>query len=192
MKKRVSGTVILSILALLTLFNPVLAEGPKKKALQKMVYEISYLRAKIIDKIDQAAEMRVGLESQLTVLRDEIRSEQTRSGIYSYPKALQNLRIRYNLSLIQVLQAYILRLNERITYFQNGNEHLKFLAQQINDDIALINTLKDMKIDNLTDRINRVLDEFIAEMKKPVFDVADVRMMPIENLWGEITMYSNG
>lgn len=192
MKKRVSGTVILSILALLTLFNPVLAEGPKKKALQKKIYEISYLRAKIIDKIDQAVEMRVGLESQLTVLQNEIRSEQTRSGIYSYPEALQNLRIRYNLNLIQVLQAYILRLNERITYFQNGNEHLKFLAQQINDDIAIINTLKDMRIDNLTDRINRVLDEFIAEMKKPVFDVTDVRMMPVENLWGEITMYSNG
>jgi hypothetical protein len=192
MKKRVFGTVILSILALLTLLNPVLAEGPKKKALQKKIYEISYLRAKIIDKIDQAVEMRVGLESQLTVLRDEIRSEQTRSGIYSYPEALQNLRIRYNLSLIQVLQAYIMRLNERITYFQNGNEHLKFLAQQINDDIAIINTLKDMRIDNLTDRINRVLEEFIAEMKKPVFDVTDVRMMPVENLWGEITMYSNG
>jgi hypothetical protein len=192
MKKRVSGTVILSILALIALLNPVLAEGPKTKALQKKIYEISYLRAKIIDKIDQAVEMRVGLESQLTVLRGEIRSEQTRSGIYSYPEALQNLRIRYNLSLIQVLQAYILRLNERITYFHNGNEHLKFLAQQINDDIAIINTLKDMRIDNLTDRINRVLDEFIAETKKPVFDVTDVRMMPVENLWGEITMYSNG
>jgi hypothetical protein len=192
MKKRVSGTVILSILALLALFNPVLADGLKTKALQKKIYQISYLRAKIIDKIDQAVEMRVGLECQLTVLRDEIRSEQTRSGIYSYPQALQNLRIRYNLSLIQVLQAYILRLNERIAYFKSGNEHLKFLARQINDDIAIINTLKDMKIDNLTDRINRVLDEFISETKKPVFDVTDVRMMPVENLWGEITMYSNG
>jgi hypothetical protein len=192
MKKRVSGTIVLSILALLILFNPVLALGPKKKALQKKIYEISYLRAKIIDKIDQAVEMRVGLESQLTVLRDEIRSAQARNGIYSYPEALQNLRIRYNLSLMQVLQAYILRLNERIAYFKSGNEHLKFLARQINDDIAIINTLKDMKIDNLTDRINRVLDEFIAETKKPVFDVTDVRMMPVENLWGEITMYSNG
>jgi hypothetical protein len=192
MKKRVSAAVILSILALLTLIKPGLADGLKTKALQKKICEISYLRAKIIDKIDQAVEMRVGLESQLAVLRDEIRSEQTRSGIYSYPETLQNLRIRYNLGLIQILQAYILRLNERITYFQKGNEHLKFLDQQINDAIAIINTLKDMKIDSLTDRINRVLDEFISETKKPVFDVTDVRMMPVENIWGEITMYSNG
>ncbi|MGD2038431.1 MAG: hypothetical protein PVH28_11140, partial [Desulfobacterales bacterium] len=129
---------------------------------------------------------------QLDVLRDEIRSEQRRRGIYSYPEALQNLRIRYNLSLIQVLQAYVMRLNERIAYFQNGNEHLKFLAQQIKDDIAIINTLKDMRIDSLTDRINRVLDEFIPETKKAVFDVNDIRMLPVENLWGEITMYSDG
>ncbi|MGD9280237.1 MAG: hypothetical protein PVF60_05070, partial [Desulfobacterales bacterium] len=147
MRKRVSGTVILSILVLLISFNPVLAGSLKTKDLQKKIYEISSLRAKIIDKIDQAVEMRAGLECQLAALRDEIRSEQTRSGVYSYPEALQNLRIRYNLSLIQVLQAYVMRLNERIAYFQNGNEHLKFLAQQIKDDIAIINTLKDMRID---------------------------------------------
>ena len=86
----------------------------------------------------------------------------------------------------------MLRLDERIAYFQNGDEHLKFLAQEIKDDIAIINTLKDMKIESLTDRINRVLDEFIPETKKPVFDVTDIRMIPVENLWGEITMYSNG
>jgi hypothetical protein len=192
MRKGVYGTFILSILVLLISFNPVLAGGLKTKDLQKKIHEISSLRAKIIDKIDQAVEMRIGLECQLAVLRDEIRSEQTRRGIYSYPEALQNLRIRYNLSLIQVLQAYVMRLNERIAYFQNGNEHLKFLAQQIKDEIAIINTLKDMRIDSLTDRINRVLDEFIPETKKPVFDVTDIRMLPVENIWGEITMYSDG
>ncbi|MEJ2729840.1 MAG: hypothetical protein P8185_15280 [Deltaproteobacteria bacterium] len=192
MKKRVCGAVILSILALLISFNPVRAGGLKTKALQQKIYAISSLRAKIMDKIDQAIEMRAGLECQLAVLRDEIQSEQTRSGVYSYPEVLQNLRIRYNLSLIQVLQAYVLRLNERIAYFQNGDENLKFLAQEIKDDIAIINTLKDMKIDSLTDRINRLLGEFIPEAKKPLFDVSHIRMIPVENLWSEITMYSNG
>ena len=192
MIKQVFTTAILSILALLISFNPVFAGSLKTKVLQKKIYEISSLRAKIIDKIDQAVEMRAGLECQLAMLREEIRSEQTRSGIYTYPEAIQNLRIRYNLSLIQVLQAYVTRLNERIAYFQNGDEHLKFLAQQIKDDMAVIKTLKDMKIDSLTDRIKHVLDEFIPETKKPVFDVSDIQMIPVENLWVEITMYSNG
>jgi hypothetical protein len=192
MKKRVPGTVILSILALLISFKPAPAGNPKTDALEKKIFEISSLQVKIIDKIDQAVEMRTRLERNLAELRGEIRSEQNRIGIYSQSEALQNLRIRYNLSLIQVLQAYVLRLNERIAYFQNGNEHLKFLAQQIKDDIAIINTLKDMEIDSLTGRINRVLNEFVPETKKPVFNVTDIRMLPIERIWGEITMYSDG
>jgi hypothetical protein len=192
MKKRVPGSVILSILVLLISFNPLSAESLKTETLEKKIYEISSLRAKIVDKIDQAIEMRIRLERHLTELRDEIRSEQNRLGIYSHPEALQNLRIRYNLNLIQVLQAYELRLNERIVYFQNGNDHLKFFAQQIKDDIAIISTLKDMEIDNLIDRINRVLDELVPETKKPVFNVSDIRMLPIECIWDEITMYSDG
>ena len=192
MKKRVPGSVILSILVLLIFFNPLSAESLKTETLEKKIYEISSLRAKIVDKIDQAVEMRIRLERHLAELRDEIRFEQNRLGIYSHPEALQNLRIRYNLNLIQVLQAYELRLNERIDYFKNGNEHLKFFAQQIKDDIAIISTLKDMEIDNLIDRINRVLDELVPETKKPVFNVSDIRMLPIECIWDEITMYSDG
>jgi len=188
MKKRVPGSVILSILALLISFDPLSAGSSKTEVLEKKIYEISSLRAKIVDKIDQAVEMQTRLERHLAELRDEIRSEQNRCGIYSHPEAQQHLRIRYNLSLIQVLQAYVLRLNERIVYFQNGNEHLKFFVEQIKDDIAIISTLKDMEIDNLTNRINRVLDELIPETKKPVFNVSDIRMVPIERIWDETTI----
>jgi hypothetical protein len=188
MQQRVPGTVILSVLALLISFNLVSASGLKTEALEQKIYEISSLRAKIIDKIDQAVEMRNRLENQLADLQNEIRSEQIRTAIYSHQEAQQNLRIRYNLSLIQVLQAYLKRLNERIAYFQNGNEHLRFLANQIKDDIAIINTLKDMEIDNLIERINRVLDEFIPETKKQIFNVAGIQMMPIERLWDETSI----
>jgi prefoldin subunit 5 len=188
MQQRVPGTVFLSILALLISFNLVSARGLKTETLEQKIYEISSLRAKIIDKIDQAVEMRTRLEHQLAGLQDEIRSEQTRTGIYSHQEALQNLRIRYNLSLIQVLQAYVRRLNERIAYFQNGNEHLRFLAHQIKDDMAIINTLKDMEINHLIDRINRVLDEFIPETKKQIFNLADIRMLPIERVWDELSI----
>ena len=188
MQKRVRGTIFLSILALLIPFNLVSARGLKTEALEQKIYEISSLRAKIIDKIDQAVEMRTRLKHQLVGLQGEIRSEQIRTGIISQQEALQNLRIRYNLSLVQVLQAYVKRLNERIAYFQKGNEHLRFLAHQIKDDIALINTLQDMEIDNLNGRINRVLDEFIPETQKQIFSVTDIRMLPIERVWDETSI----
>ncbi len=188
MEKRLPGTCILSILMLLILFNLASAGGLKTEALEQKVYEISSLRVKIIDKIDQAVEMRTRLEHHLAELRDEIRSEQIRTGIYSHPEAMQNLRIRYNLSLIQVLQAYVRRLNERIAYFQTGNERLKFFVHQIKDDIAVINTLKDMEIENLIEGINRVLDEFIPETKKQIFNVADIRILSTERVWDQISI----
>ena len=188
MKKRVPVSVMLSILTLLISFNPLSAASPKTEALEKRIYEISSLRAKIIDKVDQAAEMRARLEHQLAGLQDEIRSEQIRSGIYTRPEALQNLRIRYNLNLIQILQAYVEQLNERIYYFQNGNEHLRFLAHQIKDDIAVINTLKDMEIDYLNERIDRVLNEFIPQLKQQIFNASDIRMPPVELVWDETTI----
>ena len=185
MQKRVPGALILSILALLISFDPLSAANVKTQALEQKISEISSLRAKIMDKIDQALEMRTDLENQLFDLQGEIRSEQIRSGIYTRQEALQNLRIRYNLNLIRVLKAYIKRLNERIAYFQNGNEHLRFLAHEIKDDIAIINTLKDMQISSLTERINRLLDEFIPETKKQIFNVAGIQMQPIESIWNE-------
>ena len=185
MQKRVSATVILSILAFLISFNPVSSASIKTEALEQKINEISSLRAKIIDKIDQAVEVRTQLENQLIDLQGEIRSEQIRSGIYSPQEAMQNLRIRYNLNLIQVLKAYVKRLNERIAYFQNGNEHLRYLDREIKDDMAMINTLEDMEIDDLTDRINRILDEFIPETEKQIFNVASIQMLPIQRIWDE-------
>jgi len=188
MQKRVCGTIFLSILVLLVSFNPVSASGLKTESLEQKIYEISSLRAKIIDKIDQAVEMRTRLEHELAGLQSEIRSEQIRNGIFSQLEALQNLRIRYNLNLIRVLQAYVKRLNERIAYFQKGNEHLRFLVDQIKDDIALINTLKDMEIDNLNGSINRVLDELISETEKQIFNVTGIRMLPIERVWADVSI----
>jgi hypothetical protein len=188
MAKRVPGTCILSILLLLILFSLASAGSPKTEALEQKISEISSLRVKIIDKIDQSVEMRTRLEHHLAELREEIRSEQRRSGIYSHHEAMQNLRIRYNLSLIQVLQAYVRQLNERIAYFQTGNERLKFFVHQIKDDIAVINTLKDMETENLIEGINRVLDEFIPETKKQIFNVADIRILPSENVWDQISI----
>jgi hypothetical protein len=183
MKKRIPVIWIVSILMLWIIVDPASAGRSKTQDLEQKVFEISSLRAKIIDKIDQAVEMQARLERQLNGLQDEIRSEQIRVGIYSYPEAMQNLRIRYNLSLIQVLLAYVEQLHERIAYFQSGNEHLKFLVDQIKDDMALIHALKDMEIDHLTERINRVLDEFTTETKKPVFNVTAMRKMPIQHVW---------
>jgi hypothetical protein len=167
------------------------AGGLKTHALEIKINEISMLRVKIIDKIDQAVEMQHYLKQRVAELRVEIRSEQISAEIYSHQAALQNLRIRYNLSLIQTFQAYINRINERIEYFQSGNARLKFLVDQIHDDLAIINILEDLQIKNLIDRIDLVLDEFEPEMRKPTFNAAHIRLLPTEYVWENICLKNN-
>jgi hypothetical protein len=187
MAKRIFGNCILALLVLSILSSLTAASSRKKAALEQKVIEISALRAKIIDKIDQGIEMRIFLQKRLNELRDEIKVEQQNlSGINGYEAPLENLRINYNLNLIQHLRAYIEQLDERIAYFQAGNERLKFYLRQIKDDIAIINTLKDLEIENLIGRIDTVLDEFIPETKKKIFDALDIRLMPTEQVWNEI------
>jgi hypothetical protein len=187
MAKRIFGNCILALLVLSILSSLTAASSRKTAALEQKVIEISTLRAKIIDKIDQGIEMRIFLQKRLNELRDEIEVEQQNLfGINGYEAPLENLRINYNLNLIQHLRAYIEQLDERIAYFQAGNERLKFYLRRIKDDIAIINTLKDLEIENLIGRIDTVLDEFIPETKKKIFDALDIRLMPTEQVWNEI------
>ena len=191
MIKTVIQNCILATMALLLLSSPASAERIKKSALEHKIFEISALKARVIDKIDQALQMRTDLQQQLNNLRDEIRTEQILSNIDSHHKALQNTRIRNNLYLIQQLKAYLDRLDSRIAYFQTGKARLKFLIHQIKDDMAIIHALKDMEIEKLLVRIDGVLDEFIPETNKQIFNAADIHLSPIEHIWAEISMGSS-
>jgi len=186
MIKQKFGCCLLSLLVLSIFSNPAAASSHKTAALEQKSVEISALRVKIIDKIDQGIEMRIFLQKRLNVFRDEIKIEQNRFGLTGPEAPLENLRINYNLNLIQHLRAYIGRLDERIAYFETGKERLKFYLRQIKDDIAIIHTLKDLEIENLIDRIDTVLDEFMPEIQKPIFDAFDIRLMPTDRVWSEI------
>jgi hypothetical protein len=191
MIRKCIGNCILTAMTLVILSNPAHAERIKKSALEQKIFDISALKARVIDKIDQAMEMRTDLQQQLNELRDEIRAEQILSNIESHQEALQNIRIRYNLYLIQQLKAYLNRLDGRIAYFHTGKARLKFLIYQIKDDMAIIHTLKDMEIEKLLARINRALDEFIPETQKQIFNAAHIHLTPIERIWDEISMESS-
>lgn len=191
MKSLVFRKYSLAIVILSIACSSIATDGLKTHTLEEKISDISMLRAKIIDKIDQAVELRHYLKQRVSELQVEIRSEQISAEVYSHQAALQNLRIRYNLSLIQTHQAYINLINERIDYFNTGNARLKFLIDQIHDDLAIINILEDLQIKNLIDRIDLVLNEFDPEMQKPTINTAHIRLLPTEYVWENICLKDN-
>ena len=75
MAKLIFGNCILALLVLSILSSLTAASSRKTAVLEQKVIEISALRAKIIDKIDQGIEMRIFLQKRLNELRDEIKVE---------------------------------------------------------------------------------------------------------------------
>jgi hypothetical protein len=148
--------------------------------------EILSLQNSLSGKIDLATEKREQLTQKMDELKKEIRQEREQWKIESFQQALQNARIGYNLKLIQLLLGYIDGLTGQIKYLQNGHQTLDFFLQQVRDDLLMIKTLNNLEIDKLIAQINSVLDEFIPQIEKPMFDVNDIHIENTEKIWKNI------
>jgi uncharacterized membrane protein YheB (UPF0754 family) len=175
---------------LIGLFGPINASGHKTSELNQKMTEISSLQNSLNEKITLAVKKKDQLTQKTEELKKEIKEQNAQLNLESYLVAVQNPRIDYNLKLIQLLLGYISRLNEKIVYFKNGHETLTFFFQQAQDDLLMIKTLNDLEIDKLIAQINEVLDEYIAETGKPMFDVNEVPLKDTEKIWNEIIQNS--
>jgi len=64
---------------------------------------------------------------------------------------------------------------------------LDFFSQQVQDDLLMIKTLNDLETDKLIAQINSVLDEYIPEIDKPMFDVEGISLEDTEKIWNELS-----
>ena len=158
----------------------------KTAELNQKMAEISSLQQSLSEKISLAMQIRLQLSQKMAELEKEIKAETELLEVDSYPKAIQNPRIEFNLQLMKLLFGYSTGLTEKINYFQNGYQTLDFFRQQAQDDLLMIKTLNDMEINKLIAKINLVLDEFIPELSEPLFDVKDIAAKDTEIIWNEM------
>jgi len=171
--------------------GPNYASEHKTKELNRKMAEISSLQQSLSQKILLVMQRQEQLKQKVDELEKEIKQEKEQLQIESYLKAIRNPRIEFNLKLIQLLFGYITGLTEKTSYFQNGYQTLEFVRQQVQDDLLMIKTLNDMEIDKLIAQINSVLDEFIPELGKPLFDTNDIPSKKTEKIWNEIIQQQN-
>ena len=186
MKKHLLHSGLALLMVHLLIFGFGHANEHKTTELNRKVAEMSSLQQGLLNKIALVEEKRVQLEQKMTQLEKEIKEEAQRLQIETYLKAIRNHRIEFNLRLINLLFGYITGLTERISYFENGYQTLDFFRQQAQDDLLLIKTLNDMEIEKLVAAINVVLDEFIPELGRPIFDTREVPSKDTEKIWNEI------
>ena len=173
-------------IGILLLFNIAGAQGAsslKSLELKRKINEISSFQRIVENQVYVAVKTREQLQKQVDELANEINRELVSREINSYTQAAKAPRIKYNIKLIQQLLAYIDRLDQREQYYRIGHETLEHLNQQVKDDLALIRTLNDMEVDELIDRINTVLDEYIPETQKPLISIDNIYRRPAEEIW---------
>lgn len=185
MRKQLCAISIV-ILASFWGLGTVHGSGNKSTELKLKLNEISALQQSLTGKIELASEKKDQLRQKTRELEKEVIDEKESLKIETYQMAVLNPRIDYNLKLIQLLNGYITRLQGKIIYFQNGQDILNFFYQQAQDDLLMIKTLNDLEIDKLIAQINDLLDEYISETRKPLFDVTDVPLKDTKQIWTEI------
>ena len=191
MKKHSIFFSLTSLMIYLLFCGPSFASEHKTSQLHRKMAEISSLQQKLSQKISLAMQKQEQLNQKVGELEKEIKFEKEQLQIKSYPKAIHNPRIEFDLKLIQLLIGYKYRINEKIRSFQDGYLTLVFFQQQVQDDLRMIKTLNDMEIDKLITQINSVLDEFFPELNKPVFDAQKIPMKDTEKIWNEIIQQQN-
>jgi len=186
MKKQMIYCSLTALMVYLLFCGPICASEQKTTELNRKMAEISSLQEGLSKKIELVLQKQEQLKQKVDELAKEIKLEKAQLQTESYLKAIRNPRIEFNLKLIQLLFGYITGLTDKISHFQNGYETLDFFEQQAQDDLLMIKTLNDMEIDELIAQINSVLDEFIPELDKPVFDTNDIPSKDTEKIWNEI------
>jgi hypothetical protein len=191
MIKHLIHSSLAALMICLLLCGPNYASEHKSTELNRKMAEISSLQQSLSQKISLAMQKQEQLKQKVDELEKEIKQEKEQLQVESYLKAIRNPRIEFNLKLIQLLFGYIIGLTEKISYFQNGYQTLNFFRQQVQDDLLMIKTLNDMEIDRLIAQINSILDEFIPELGKPIFDTNDIPSKDTEKIWNEIIQQQN-
>ncbi|MBT8342694.1 MAG: hypothetical protein HKP58_06300 [Desulfatitalea sp.] len=164
---------------------PVSADT-KKVELEQKIADIELLYQQLHDRTEQARSIRSGLEGQRDLLIPEIQVLIKSLDVQSYQQGQQHLRIKYNVELLSVIFTYMDALQAKINLYHSGRDRLAYLRQLVEDDIKMISTLNDLKIDALTTQISLVINRFLPDAHIIQVDPEKLQMISERETWQRV------
>lgn len=169
----------------------MLTANTKTGDLKQKVADMTLLHHQLTDRIEEAKVIREKFRHQKQGLLDEINVLRQTYKFKQFSDADQHLRIHYNMLLIGTMDAYLKRIEEKIMFYENGQDRLIYLQKLASDDIRMIDTLNDLEIDALTTQISLVISQYLAEAHVIQFQSGDITPVPPEKIWASIVAQSN-
>lgn len=161
----------------------VRGENPQPAVLIQQIRKMNLLRAELSGRIRSATVIRALLTARTREYETEIESGIAHFGFSSYTEAQEDLRTRFNLKLIQLAQAYIDALNQKIALYRIGSDHLTYLIEQAEDELRLLQALDAVRSDDLIQQINAALERYRPEIKNDMVVSAKMTLTPCETIW---------
>lgn len=177
--------VIFGILIALSPALPATA-NTKIEELNQKIADIALLHQQLIDRGNQVSSIRRALLNQRNSLTAEISILAKSLKITAYSDAANQLRIRYNLELLRSITAYLDELDIKSLFYQNGSNKLEYLKQLAEDDVKMISTINDLKIEALVTQISLVVNHYLPEAHVIQINSDHIIKPSAETIWHEI------
>jgi hypothetical protein len=165
---------------------PAGATTPKAEVLQQKMADIALLSDQLLEKKVEALRIRERLYVHLELLIQEIREESQRRHIKGYPEAMAIPRLQHNLHLASEVKGYLSNFNGKIRFYQIGMDKLDYLYRQADDDLKIVHTLSNLKIEALLSHIDVVVGKYLPEAHTILIDLKDIQYEPPESIWNEV------
>jgi len=192
-----SPTPVLHVKAPQISASSSLAEVPpdpftKSEMFEQKIQQILVVRDKLSEKRAQAASIREKLNEQILALKLEILAKQRAMAVTSYKEAVKAPRIGYNIKLIQQLKAYTSKLSERIRYYEEGYDKMRFRYQETEDNFKIIELWSDAKTKRLVAKIDKAINEYQAANKPHMFTNKQIVLDNPLKIWTEVIQSGKG
>jgi hypothetical protein len=181
---------MLALLLVLMSLSSVVGANEKGEQLRRTMAEIALLNSQMTQRKADATGIREALSARLEEIKSEALQVLRENKITTPADALENPRVFYNLLLMAEIEAYVGRYTQKIGYYRVACDRLSYLYQQADDDLKIVNTLSDLKIDALVAQTEKILDSYLPEAQTLVIDPATLVTKPPDNVlallkWGK-------
>lgn len=158
----------------------------KTASLEQCLADISLLHSQLQERIESAETLREALYKEVKQLRAEVLALKKERHIRTFAAGIEIPRIRYDLTLIRELSGYIANFNAKIRFLKIGSDKLYYLYHQADDDLRIIHTLNDLKIEALLSQIDGVMSAYLPEAHNLLIDLNRIPYETPERIWEEI------
>ena len=159
----------------------------KGEQLRRTMADIFLLNSQMTQRKTDAAGIRDALSTRLEEIKKEAWRELREKGIKKETEALRNPRLLYDMMLMAEIQAYINRYTQKMGYYRVACDRLSYLYQQADDDLKIVSTLSDMKIDALIAQAEKILDGYLPDAQTLVIQPSTLIVEPPEKIWKAIS-----